>query len=220
LSYTLADLQTAIQDDLKDTSFNATRITRYLNYGQNAIFNTHMFKFCEKSVVGTLTIGASTFAQQSDHQATIGGVLYNATSPSNYLLLDDSNYLPHREFFSRYPIATTQTNGMPSSWTEFGKQLYFDRPVDVAYALKQRYFRTPTSLSGPTDVPDVPEAFRELLELYAIYRSEKYRGNHDFAATYKQDFEDGLEAMAMRYSEVQQVAPVVIPSARFRVENL
>lgn len=176
-----------------------------------------MFKFCEQSVSGTLSIGTANYSQQDDHQATIGGVLYEAAAPNNYVLLDEYNYLPHREFFNQYPVASLQTNGKPSVWTEFGQQLYFNRPVDKAYTLRQRYFRMPTALSASTDVPDVPEAFRELLELFALYKSEKYRGNHDVAATYKQDFEDGLEAMVLRYSEVQQVGPVTAPSARIRV---
>ncbi len=214
MAYTVADLQSSVQDDLHDPSFNATRILRYLNNAQNHIFNTHMFKFCERAVVGSLTIGADNYAQQSDHQTTIGGSLSDGTNV--VLQLDGSTYMPHRQFFDLFP-APTMSNGRPSRWTEFGNQLYFDRPVEAAYTLRQRYFRMPAQLTAAGDVPTVPESFRELLEQYVMCRAEKYRGNHDFAATYKQEFEDGLESMVLRFSEATQVGPTTIASARMHV---
>jgi hypothetical protein len=218
LSYTLLDLQSAVQDDLQDSNFSTSRITRYLNYGQLVIFNTHLFRFCEESVQGPLTIGSYAYAQQSNHQQTIRGIVYDPSNTGRRLILDENTYIPHRQFFDQYPAPDLETSGFPSAWTEFGRLIYFNCPMYDDYTFKQRYFRAPTSMSAPTDVPDAPEAFRELLELYALFRSEKKRGNHDIAATHKQDFEDGLENMALRYGEPTQVAPVQIPSARTRVE--
>lgn len=219
MAFNLLDLTTAVKDDLKDPSFSGTRISRYLNYGQLAIFNTHTFKFCERAVVGSLTVGEYIYEQQADHQSTIGGILVDPITTTRRVVLDEKNYLPHREFFSQYPDPSLETSGLPSAWTEFGQQLYFDKPADKAYTFRQRYFRVPTSMSATTDVPDVPEAFRELLELYADYRGEKYRGNHDVAATYKQDFEDGLESMGLRFAGATRLGPVKMRNARIRVND-
>jgi hypothetical protein len=213
MAYNLSDLVSAVQDDLKDPSFSSKSITRFLNFGQNLVFNTHMFKFCEKLVSGALTIGQYAYDQQADHQATIGGVLVDETN-DNVQILNNDNYLPHREFYDRFPDPSTQTAGMPAFWTEFGNELIFNCPAAKAYTFRQRYFRTPTPLTTDASVPDVPEAFREMLEEYALFRAEKYRGNHDIAATYKQDFDDSLENMVLRFAEGQQNGPVVIPSAR------
>jgi len=179
------------------------------------VFNTHDFKFCEKSVSGTLTVGEFTYEQQDDHQATIGGVLIDPDN-GNQFVLDEDSYVPHRDFFDANPDPSTYDNGMPSQWTEFGDQLYFNRPADKLYVFKQHYFRNPTILSADTDVPDVPETFRELLELWADYRGEKYRGNHDIAATYKQEFEDELENMAIKYSPVTGMGPTIARQTRKR----
>lgn len=216
LAYNLLDLTTAVQDDLKDPSFSSSRIARYLNRGQTQIFNTHRFKFCEKAVTGVLTIGEYTYEQQADHQTTIGGILVDPALSTHYVVLDNENYSAHRDFFFHYPAVQDAPNGMPSSWTEYGNQIYFDRPADKAYIFRQRYYRTPTAMSAGTDVPDVPEGFRELLEFYALYRSEKYRGNHDVAATYKQDFEDGLESMGLRYGSATLVGPHTMTNYRTR----
>lgn len=219
LSYTLLDLQTSVQDDLQDTSFSSSRITRYLNYGQLVIFNTHMFRFCEKAVTGALTIGAYTYLQQTDQQSTIGGVLIDPVTTTSYVTLDEKNYMAHRDFFTQYPNPSGATSGRPSVWTEFGGQVYFNCPVDKAYIFRQRYYRVPTSMTLAASVPDVPESFRELLELYADFRGEKYRGNHDVAATYKQEFDDGLESMSMRYSGVTSIGPVRMRQGRMRVND-
>jgi hypothetical protein len=219
VAYNLLDLTTAVQDDLNDSSFSSTRIARYLNYGQLAIFNTHMFRFCEKSVTGSLTINDFTYAQQSDHQATIGGIVYDPSNTNSRLILDDDSYLAHRQFFDLTPDPSIIPSAMPTNWTEFGNQIYFNCPVASNYTFKQRYYCVPVSMSAGTDVPTVPAEFRELLELYADFRGEKYRGNHDVASTYKQEFDDGLENMVLRYSEATQVGPVVMPSNRIALSE-
>lgn len=218
MSYTLLDLTTEVQDDLQDSTFNASRIARYLNYGQSLVFNTHMFRFCEKSVTGSLTTNDFTYDQQTDHQATIGGIVYDPNNTSSRLILDDRSYQAHREFFDCVPDPSLITAGMPSHWTEFGDQIYFDKPVAGNYTFKQRYYCFPTTIDSGT-APTVPVAFRELLVMYADFRSEKYRGNHDIAGTYKQEFDDGLENMVLRFAEATQVGPVVMPSNRVRVHE-
>jgi hypothetical protein len=180
------------------------------------IFNTHDFKFVEKSVTGTLTIGDYTYEQQTDHQATIGGVLVDPDN-ENKFVLDEDSYMAHRDFFNTYNDPSLYDNAMPYAWTEFSDQIYFNRPVDKAYTFIQRYYRTPTDMSSDSDVPDVPEEFRELLELWADYRGEKYRGNHDVAATYLQEFEDELENMVIKYAPVTGMGPTIARQTRKRV---
>lgn len=215
MPYIGTDLTASVQDDLKDPSFSATRILRYLNHAQSLIANTHMFKFWEKSVSGTLTIGSYAYDQQPDHQATIGGSV--SFGNSQIFKLNSDTYLPSREFFELHIDPSLNAIGLPSAWTEYGNEIVFDRTPDKSYTIKQRYYRQPTIITGST-VPDVPESFRELLELYAVSKAEKYRGNHDVAATYKQDFEDGLENMNLRYSLATQTGPVSMPSNRMYVE--
>lgn len=216
MAYNLQDLQSAVVDDLKDPSFSLARITRYLNYGQLAIFNKRMLKFTQKPVTSTLTIGAYTVNQQTDHQSTIGGALVNA---SNVVVfeLSAATYQPHGEFFENYPAPNVLPNACPSAWTEFGSQIYFNAPVDKAYTFNQRYYRIPTTLANPADVPTAPEAFRELLELYAEFRAEGYRGNHDIAKVLEGQFDQGLEDMTIRFGAMTSVAAPVMRGATRRV---
>lgn len=213
MAYTVSDITSGIQDDLGDPNFSSPRILRYMNRGQQLIFATHLFRFCEKIIEGDLTIGEHTYEQQSDHQSTIGGSVTDPSNTDSYFLLNEESYMQPDDFFQAYPNPENNDRGMPTKWTEYGDQVYFNCPVDKAYTFKQRYYKVPASLVNPTDVPTVPEEFRETLEDYILYRSEKRRGNHDIAATYKQDYEDGLEAMVFRYTG-NHVAPAVMAHAR------
>jgi hypothetical protein len=171
---------------------------RYLNAAQRFIFNTHAFPFCEISYSGTLATSATSKAQQTGWQATIGFTLTDPTNTDQHHSYDMENYLPHREFFERFPIPANNDSALPSFWTEFGGVIHFSCPSNKTYTFTQRYYRFPAELTASGDVPAVPEAFREALELYVLYRSEKYRGNHDIAATYKQEFEEVMEQMTLR----------------------
>jgi hypothetical protein len=217
VAYNVLDLTSAVQDDLGDSSFSTTRILRYLNRGQQLIFNTHLFDFTEKSVVGNLTTGEYTYDQQDDHQSTLGGSVIDSNDTSRRMYIDEESYLESDVFFERFPDPSLETSSFPTFWTEFGRQVYFNCPVDSTYSFTMRYYRFPTELTDNTSVPEVPESFRELLEYYAIYRSEKYRGNHDVAMTYKQDFEDGLESMVVRYTG-NSVAAYTMKQTRVRVD--
>lgn len=217
MAYDLLDLTTSVQDDLKDPSFSSTRIRRYLNHGQRVIFGTHDFKFCEKSYSGALTLAATTITQQADHENTIKLTLIDPVTATQWLSFDENNYLASRDFFERYPNAAASTNNVPTHWTEFGNKIYFSCPVNKAYNFIHLYYRVATPMSADADAPDVPIQFRELLELWADYRGEKYRGNHDVAATYKQEFEDELESMAIKFSSVTGMGPTIGRQTRRRV---
>ena len=200
MAYNLLDLTTNVQDDLGDTSFSTTRIRRYLNHGQRIIFGTHDFKFCEESKSDSLTTADTTLTLPTDHENTWKLVLFDPTDATKFYVFNEDSYLNPRDFFDKYPKASAQDNNLPSAWTEYGGLLYFNLPIDKDYNYTLWYYRIATPMSADSDVPDVPETFRELLELWADYRGEKYRGNHDIAATYKQEFEDELENMGIKFA--------------------
>ena len=217
LAYDLLDLTTNVQDDLKDTSFSTTRIRRYLNHAQRVIFATHDFRFTEKAYSGSMTTGDSTITHQTDHENTIKLTLIDPSDGQQWMSFDDQNYLAYRDFFEQYPNADAYDNNVPHYWTEFGNKIYFNVPVEKDYDFIQLYYRIATPMTATDDVPEVPETFRELLELWADYRGEKYRGNHDVAATYKQEFEDELENMAIKFSTATGMGPTIARQTRRRV---
>lgn len=217
MAYNLLDLTTNVQDDLHDSSFSSTRIRRYLNHGQRVVFGTHDFKFCEKKANDSLTTADTTLTLPADHENTIKLVLFDPADDQQWYQFDEDNYLNPRDFFEIYPKASAYDNNVPHQWTEYGGVLYFDVPVNKDYDYTIWYYRTATPMSADSDVPDVPETFRELLEMWACYRGEKYRGNHDIAATYKQEFEDELENMAIKFSPGTGIGPTIARQTRRRV---
>lgn len=217
MAYNLLDLTTNVLDDLKDSSFSTTRIRRYLNHGQRVVFGTHDFRFCEKLSNGSLTTGASTLTLPADHENTIKIVLVDPDNDKITYVFDEENFMGSRDFFDEYPNSGAFDNNVPHKWTEYGGLVYFNLPINKDFDYKIWYYRIATQMTNDTDVPDVPETFREILELWADYRAEKYRGNHDVAATYKQEFEDELENMGIKFSPVTGIGPTISRNTRRRV---
>lgn len=216
MSYKLLDAISNVQDDLKDSSFSVTRIRRYLNHGLRVIFATHDFKYSEELYSNSLSISDTTLTLPLDHESTIKIVLFDPSDNRNFYVFDEKNFVNPRDFFSDYPKASAFTSGLPSCWTEYGGLTYFNLPVDKAYDYSIWYHRYPTALSGNDDVPELPESYCGLLELWADYRGEKYRGNHDIAATYKQEFEDELESIAIKHASIID-GPTITRQTRVRV---
>lgn len=198
MAYSVLDLTSSIQDDLTDPSFSSARILRYLNAAQRAVFNTHSFRFSETSATGTLSQGASTLAMPATWQSTIQLVLTDDDDSDRHFVFDMSNYLLARDLYELFPVPANNDEAMPSYWSEYGGTMVFSCPLDDDYAYTLRFQRVPAELTATSDVPTVPEAFRELLEMYVLHRAEKYRGNHDVAATYKAEYDELLEQMTIR----------------------
>jgi hypothetical protein len=209
VSYNLLDLRTRVRRKLKDNSYNSGDIDNFLNDTQQEIANLFYWPFLEKTIEGALTIGEHTFEQQSDHQSTFKLLLLHQTDLTNYTDLTKS-FLNHQNFFDMYPTPDRNTSGKPSHWTEWGDQLYFNCPVDVAYILRQYYYKLPTDMTSDTDEPDFPQDFREVLVLGAHYRAEEQRDNYDVSGVVEGKFADKLSDLIERYASRQMAGPDMV----------
>lgn len=195
LAYQLSDLIAEVQRRANDTSFSSTEITDFLNDTQREVVARHTFPFMEKVVDGPLTVGEATYDQQTDHDVTLDSYLID---PSDTTQVWGLRYIPSDEFFTHYPNPDAQSNSMPTAWTQFAGNITFNCPPDDTYTFRQRYYKTPTELSATTDVPSVPQRYREVLVRGALSRLEERRDNFDFAAIHKNEFEQLLQDMALR----------------------
>lgn len=208
MAYTLATIRNRVYTDkLDDTSIASGTIDNFINDTQREIFNTYELPFQEKVFLGNLPPGASIYTLPTDHQTTQSMVLTNA----NQRLDLTRNYVDFRDFNYSYPTPDQYTAGAPSLWTLYGNQLYFSRPTDTTYTISLFYLKTAKTLSGDTDVPEIPEEFSELLVLGAYIRALEFNENFDQAAFVRgQDFNPLLDLMVARLSERQTGKPSVI----------
>lgn len=213
MSYNLLDLRSRVRTKIKDSSYPAATIDGFINDAIQEIADLYPWVFLQKVVQGALTVGDYTYEQQADHQSTIKLVLIHPTTATSYWDLTDYRK-PFEEFFNLYPSPDALDNSQPVYWTEYGNQLYFNCPSDLAYYLRQFYLKVPTELTADADAPDLPQNFREAIVLGASYRCEEERENYDIAGILQNRFNDRTSDLMMRYANDTLTGPdtVVMPT--------
>lgn len=212
MAYNKLDLRSRVRTKIKDSSYSADTIDGYVYDAICEIADLYPWKYFQKLVSGALTIGEHTYDQQTDHQTTSKLVLLNPATPtSNW---DLTKYRkPWEEFFNIWPAPDTLDNSQPIYWTEYGNQIYFNCPVDLAYLLRQFYQKIPDELTDDDSVPELPQNFREAIVLGASYRCEEERENYDYAAIVQNRFNDKTSDLITRFANDTLVGPdtVVMP---------
>lgn len=215
MAYTLLDLRTLVRKKIKDTSYDADTVDGFINDAIVEIADLYPWVYFQKVVSGALTVDEHTYEQQSDHQTTTRLVIIHPTTPTSFW--DITKYRKNSDrFFDLYPAPENQDGSQPHTWTEYGNQIYFSAPVDLAYTLKQFYQRLPIELTADADVPDLPRNFREAIILGASYRCEEERQNYDIAGVLQNRFNDRISDLIMRFANDTLVGPdaVVVPGTR------
>ena len=103
--------------------------------------------------------------------------------------------LDYKEYVDRFidQESTTGVGGVPTYVfrtpdNNFGLYPY----PDQAYELKYEYFDKPTALAQPTDVPTIPEQFRQVIVDGATAYGYQYRGEAQQYGINFSRFEDGI----------------------------
>lgn len=106
--------------------------------------------------------------------------------------------LDYKEYIDRYvdQESTSNVGGVPkfvfrTPDNNFGLYPYPDK----AYALKYEYFSKPTLLSAATDVPSVPDQYRQVIADGATAYAYQYRGEAQQYGINFARFEDGIKHM-------------------------
>jgi hypothetical protein len=190
MAYQLSDLITSIQSRAKDTSFSSSLITEYLNETQSEVLGHRRFSFMETADTDTLSAGQNELELDDEVQT----ILYLAFVVNGADRRPE--YLPARTF---YETDFSQVQSQPAYFTFVGRSIIFSSFSDVAYTVKYQYTRRPATLANDTDVPEIPEDYRELLIRGALARIEEYRENYDIAAIHQRKIEELSEDMNLRY---------------------
>jgi hypothetical protein len=194
--YNVQDLIDEVLDLAKDSTLPRSRVLSYLQRTQDAVLGRHRYKFSEGRVTATLDSQATTYAFDEDHQQIIQVVLNHADLGSPSL----PDYLPPTDFFDRFPLPDTETAGLPNYYTDYGGELYWNRPLDKAYTFGMRYIKaSPLLVDSDAAVPTIPESFKDIYIKGGLAGVEQYRENFDVAAVYQREVEDLTEDLLGRY---------------------
>jgi len=148
--------------------------------------------------------------------------------PDNYvraidLTLTTSGYetvLPYRDIVDSdranpdQDDTTINPKNVPEYWYIFaGTPRVFPAP-NIAHTVTLRYEKSPTELSDPTDVPDVPQVFREYLVLAAAGRVMETKDNYDQAAYLLSRADTIARKLCAKLSRKQTGQPRIMPINR------
>ena len=148
----------------------------------------------------TLTVGGTRYAFPSD-ASTIdfdtfrvkeSATLSNDTVRLGVMTYDD--YL--QRFVDQEYSADTSKQDVPSHVFHAPSLEWGVVPApNQAYSIVYEYYRIPVDLSSSTDVPSIPERFKQVILDGAMYHAYMFRSNEQAANIAKGKFEEGIKKM-------------------------
>lgn len=197
LAYDLGSIISDVQTKIKDSTYPTGNITVFVNNAQREIFNRNFFPFMETESTYTLSQGNDSLSGGTDTSDVQAPITARITDTDEEVVLQ---FRDHTWIHERFPNPANEPENKPEYWYGFGKDYKVHPIPDQSYTLKLKYFKAPTELSNNSDVPEVPEAFGELLVLGGAHRALETRDYYDEASLLRNQFYELLEDMVIRYS--------------------
>ncbi|MWV58212.1 phage adaptor protein [Rathayibacter sp. VKM Ac-2754] len=179
----------------KDSSFSRDLVRGYLQGTQDEVLGRHRFPLTEARLVETLYADSTTFAYDIGHQEILQVVLSSVASPATH---GQPEVVEPSAFFERNAVPDTNAAGMPSTYTDYAGELYWDRPLDLDYTIGLRYRVAAPRLEDDA-APLIPEEFSNVLVEGGLAGVERHRENFDIASLHERKVEDLAEDMLQRY---------------------
>jgi hypothetical protein len=210
MAYDLTTLVSRVQKRIRDSNYPASEITDAINDTQRDVFNEYQLPLMEATQVYT------TVSNVSDITNGVG-------LPSNYQqaidLTDTSTgrerVIPWRQLIlsdTNNPDQDDQPANYPQYWYKLANTIRLYPKPAGAYPLALRYYKTPTELINDSDVPEIPPEFGEILVSGPAYRIFQVKDQYDIAAIHQNKYDEILQKLAVRYSQVQVGVPHVMPT--------
>lgn len=199
MEYTLEGIRQRVQvDKLDDDEFDGDIIDRFINDTQRNIFNQYELTFQEKIFEGTLPSGVTMFKFPGD-VARLQALTISGPDGSQTDLMPLR--MQFRDFIRHYPTPGNNTAGPVSRWALYGGNMLLNAPLDKDYTMTIFYIRKPKKMTNPTDVPEIPEEFEELLVNGAFMRVQQRNEDFDLAAVTAQTYNNDLDLLVTRYGD-------------------
>lgn len=213
MDYTLNGIVRRVQvDKLDDDEFDTGIISNYVNDTQRDIFNQFELSFQEKIFAGTLPASSTMFNMPDDLALLQRAILTNGTDIQDI----SKKYMPWRNFLDIYPSPDSNPAGQVTNWTSYAGNIILNCPQEDEQTLTMYYIKKPIVLALPTDVPELPEEFEELLVVGAYIRCLKFNEDFDQAAFMEGEYNKMLDLLVSRYGA--RVSPGSIKMANQQVQ--
>lgn len=195
---------TQLQNEVLSHGFDATykpRVTIWLNEACQRVARAVMTPELTKSATLTCTPGSNLLSAPSDIVRIVS--LYDE---------DNKRQLMPETFVEVQAHGEQVSNPVVYALDESNNSLRLYPTPTAANSLTLTYYGTPKTLSAPTDEPDTPEAYQDLLITYAL--SKAFRAEDDFEAStvYRNQFVEDL-ARAQNDLQYRDITPRQVPGS-------
>jgi hypothetical protein len=192
--------------ELTSSNFsNATGFYAHIKDAVNAsirdINHTHYeWPFNHVLAEETLTAGTTRYAFPTD-ASTIDfdtfRIKEDATLGNDTARLGVITYDDYLQRFVDQEYSTDTSNREVPSYVFHAPSLEWGvvPAPDKAYEIAYEYYRIPVDLSSDTDVPSIPERFKQVILDGAMYHAYMFRSNEQAATLAKTKFDEGIKKM-------------------------
>lgn len=192
-NYNLSGLVNRLKVRLEDDEYPDDDLKQFLNDTYFEVLGEAHYQFLER-IFKQYADGSGMFILPCDYQTVL-----NFTYKLNGNV-GSFTYMPAKDFMSM-----DKHSGVKNYYyTVFAGQVFYSLPElgendDDYYELTLYYLAKPVAMTQGTDVPIIPAEFGEILVLGAQVRAERKRDNFDYAAIYKNDYDELVTNMKLRY---------------------
>jgi hypothetical protein len=195
MTYNLSTVRARIEQKLDDTSFGVDKLNQFINDGQRDILNSRRFVFMEREADLTTTANLDTVTgTPTDMQVPLSLRVY--TPVGNAVPL---RYVEYEDFDTVYPNPTNNGTTAPSQWKIFNQTITIYPIADATYTLKLKYIKEPAELILDASVPEIPEAFSEILVLAGYKRALEHNDDFDQAQIIQAQIDEQMDKIDERY---------------------
>lgn len=196
MDYTLETLKDILHRRLQDQEFDDENLRIFLNDSQNEILGEDKYPFMER-------IDTYTADEKGEISLPLGyaGTLYIFARKDGQPR-EPLQYIAPKEFFEN-------TSKHTMVWTKYANTIFYrihKDTDDTGFNIMHLYLANPLPLVKDTDRSPIPAQYIEALVLGALARAEQYRDNFDYAQIYRNQQDQILTNMKLRYGPGNLVA--------------
>lgn len=188
-NYTLETLINILRKRLQDEEFDGDTLTIFLNDAQNEILGDGKYPFMQR-----IDTYEADFEGAIDLLPCYAGTFFIYANKEDQPR-QELKYISPEEFFKN-------TEAHTFVYTTFANQLHYRIAHDddnTGYTITHLYMAKPMRLVKNTDKTIIPNEYVEALVLGALARAEEIRDNFDFAQIYRNQQDQLLTNMKLRY---------------------
>lgn len=196
MDYTLGTLKGILKKRLQDEEFDEDALTLFLNQAQSEILGEDKYPFMQK-IDRYQALPEGELSLPFAYAGTFHIFANKDGEPRQEL-----HYISPEEFFNN-----TQAHTMV--WTKYGDSIFYRLYISTeknkcpfsfdGFEILHLYLIEPKPLAKDTDKSPIPAQYIEALVLGALSRCEQLRDNFDYAQIYRNQQDQILTNMKLRY---------------------